>query len=207
MRFDETAFQIFPLFVPLEQYASRHHQLGFDHQGRLRIDDDSLLHLYTHLERSDPATMTIPELKPEIWAHIFGFLYRQPPPAWEKADWKDLHQHDLTVVSRLSSVSHVRRCSLVRLQQIHHELAMPHLYTSVVVQGLPSLLAYDDHRPLIFWPEKTTPKRDRMAMFIKHIRIAAIPPPLNAPWSYAGLLSGTVDWRDVGESDEVRKSR
>lgn len=46
-----------------------------------------------------------PVLQPEIWSHIFAFLRRQPPPPFQtKVEWEDLHQEDLTAVSRVSSV-------------------------------------------------------------------------------------------------------
>lgn len=49
--------------------------------------------------------MTLPELHPELWIHIFEFVKRDVPPPWKYANWSDLHQEDLATVCRVSPVS------------------------------------------------------------------------------------------------------
>jgi L,D-peptidoglycan transpeptidase YkuD (ErfK/YbiS/YcfS/YnhG family) len=46
----------------------------------------------------------MPQLHPEIWAHVLSFLKR-PLPTSETTEWSDLHQHDLTVAMRVNTVS------------------------------------------------------------------------------------------------------
>jgi hypothetical protein len=49
--------------------------------------------------------MPLPELQPELWIHIFGFLKRDVPPPWIPATWSEFHQEDLASVCGLSVVS------------------------------------------------------------------------------------------------------
>lgn len=44
------------------------------------------------------------DLAPELWAKVFEHLKRPTPSVQEAKPWKALHQHDLTTVSRVSSV-------------------------------------------------------------------------------------------------------
>lgn len=148
------------------------------------------------------------KIQPEIWSHIFQFLRRTPPPAYRCAEWSDLHQHELTIVSRVSSVSddQIVLWSLVSCLGLtgsadikkFHEIAIPHLYTNVVTEGLPILLTrLDDTLPSL--RTKITSKRQRLAM-TKHLRIAAIGPRPMATWTYRLLLENAKFWEKIGES-------
>lgn len=53
--------------------------------------------------------MPLPQLYPELWFHIFGYLKRDVPPPWQlDVTWSDLHQEDLATVCRVSVVRIIR---------------------------------------------------------------------------------------------------
>ena len=88
------------------------------------------------------------------------------------------------------------------LFQTFHELALPYLYTSVIVNDLPLFL---DPAPNSGLGGKITPKKGRLRM-VKHLRIAALGPPHFPRWSVAILLE-TGNWHHVDETETQRTMR
>lgn len=82
--------------------------------------------------------------------------------------------------------------------QHFHELTVPHLYTSVVIDTLPSFLTHlEDAPPSLF--NKITSKVDRIT-FVQQLRITTIGIPCKRQVSILHLLSGTLDWDLVAEN-------
>jgi len=71
----------------------------------LSIDSFTLLAFApNHLPSSMPP-LELPELQPEIWAHIISFLQNELPPPGTASNWSELHQSDLATVMRVNTVS------------------------------------------------------------------------------------------------------
>jgi hypothetical protein len=167
------------------------------------------------LEEIGHCRMTLPELHPELWIHIFEFVKRDVPPPWKYANWSDLHQEDLATVCRVSLVSIVAftpstiaSCArssqygrqLTALQRFH-SLAAPILYRTVVLPNLPILLgelhAFGNlpERPSSL---KTAPLEVLLAQ-TQTLRIAGLPPPRRPKLRLEHLLQhGSEWWRQIG---------
>ncbi len=57
----------------------------------------------------------LPELQPEIWAHIVTFLKKQLPPLGTESSWSELSQAHLATAMRINTVSPKRPRILPKL--------------------------------------------------------------------------------------------
>ena len=59
-----------------------------------------------------------PRLPLEIWQDIIKELHRDIPKPNEYASWSELHQHDLTVIMRVNSVSPVHEILVYKIERL-----------------------------------------------------------------------------------------
>lgn len=88
-------------------------------------------------------------------------------------------------------------------QQLFHELAIPHLYTSIVTDSLAPLINHlDNATPSV--SSKITSKRDRL-LKTRHLRISSFGPVCQ--WTVEGLLKDGNQWCMVAETCMERSLR
>lgn len=89
--------------------------------------------------------------------------------------------------------------------QDFHELAIPHLYTSVIAPGLPRFLS-DLDNPIASLEHKITSKRKRLEK-VQTLCFSPLDLPFTIVWDMSDLIQGAVDWESLGETDTHRRSR